>query len=116
MSDWEQTIGRKIRDIRLRTAMSQERLAELSGMTNGYISQIETGRRVPSAKAISRISEALGADMADLMVRDRELPSEREALVQRVVDMLSDRSVSDIRFAHRVLSDIFDHFDKSFSP
>lgn len=45
--------------------MSQNRLAELSGLTSGYVSMILSGRRSASADARRRIQEALGIDDFD---------------------------------------------------
>lgn len=49
--------------------MSQERLAELAGLTNGYISQIETGKRGkrPSREAVLAIAQALQRPAAPLL-------------------------------------------------
>jgi transcriptional regulator with XRE-family HTH domain len=110
MSRWEDAIGPKIRTARLRANMSQERLAEKAGLAAGYISQIETGRKTPSAKAISRISEALQVDMAEFLMRDRDIPSEKDALISRIVRLLETRSEADLEFAYHILARMFEHF------
>lgn len=110
MSQWEDSIGLKIRRARLRASMSQERLAERAGLASGYISQIETGRKTPSAKAISRISEALRIDMAQFLLCDSDAPGERDAKISRIVRLLENRSESDLEFVYDILSRIFEHF------
>lgn len=110
MSRWEDAIGPKIRTARLRANMSQERLAEKAGLAAGYISQIETGRKTPSAKAISRISEALQMDMAEFLLRDREISSERDAWISRIVRLLEARSEADLKFVYDILARMFEHF------
>ena len=42
--------------------MSQNRLAELSGLTSGYLSMILTGKRTASPDARWRIQQALGVE------------------------------------------------------
>jgi transcriptional regulator with XRE-family HTH domain len=43
----EKLIAQNIKKIRLESHMSQERLAELSGLTKGYISKIEKSDTAP---------------------------------------------------------------------
>lgn len=112
MSRWENSVGQRIREARLRANLSQERLAERAGLAAGYISQIETGRKVPSAKAISRISEALQTDMASFLMIDREPSPESNAMISRIVRLLGSRPESDLQLAYDILSRIFDHFSE----
>ena len=42
--------------------MSQNRLADLTGLTSGYISMLLTGKRSASPDARRRIQQALGVD------------------------------------------------------
>lgn len=110
MSQWEDSVGRKIRKARLRANLSQERLAEKAGLAAGYISQIETGRKTPSAKAISRISEALHIGMAEFLLCDRSASDEQDAMISRIVKLLETRSESDLEFVYDILFRIFEHF------
>ena len=43
----EKQIAKNIKKIRLESNMSQERIAELSGLTKGYISKIEKSDKAP---------------------------------------------------------------------
>ena len=45
-----------------RLNMSQNRLADLSGLTSGYLSMLLTGKRSASPDARRRIQQVLGAD------------------------------------------------------
>lgn len=53
-------LGQIIRNYRLAAELSQEELAERSGLHWTYISQIERGRRNVSVDALRRIGIALG--------------------------------------------------------
>ena len=87
----------------------QERLAEKAGLAAGYLSQIETGADTVG-EAISRISEALQMDMAEFLLRDREISSERDAWISRIVRLLEARSEADLKFAYDILARMFEHF------
>lgn len=46
--------------------MTQADLAEATGLTDAFLSEIENGKKSPSVDALRRIAEALGATMDDL--------------------------------------------------
>jgi transcriptional regulator with XRE-family HTH domain len=60
------TVGQVIRQMREERGWSQAKLGVLSGNGPSGISQIETGRRNPSAATLERIAKALGVEVRDL--------------------------------------------------
>ena len=52
----------ELREFRRKAKMTQAKLAERSGVSQGYIAHIESGRRVPSVKTAKKIAEVLGID------------------------------------------------------
>jgi len=62
------TFGRSIRSYRKQRGMSQEDLAEKSGLSRNYISDIERGVRNPSLLALIGITRALRMALRDLLV------------------------------------------------
>ncbi|MCX7027787.1 MAG: helix-turn-helix transcriptional regulator [Spirochaetes bacterium] len=58
-------------NLKLRRAMmglSQEGLAELSGLSAGYIANLETGRNYPSSGSLLKLSQALKVEHWRLLV------------------------------------------------
>jgi transcriptional regulator with XRE-family HTH domain len=53
-------IGRAIRLIRTERGVNRKELAERSGLSYPYLSEIEAGKKNPSSNAISAIADALG--------------------------------------------------------
>jgi len=53
--------------IRENRNLTQEKLAEISGVTRYIISDFENQKRRPSARTISRLAEALGCSYLELM-------------------------------------------------
>lgn len=49
--------------------LSQKHLAEMAGMQQGYLSEIETGRKPGSLGAYRALAEALGCLVDDLLPR-----------------------------------------------
>ncbi len=52
--------GEKVREVRIRRGLSQEELAELSGLHRTYISSLELGKRNVSLINIYALAKALG--------------------------------------------------------
>ena len=58
--------GQRIRALRKERGLSQEELAELSGLDRTYISGIERGLRNVALRNIEALAQALGVSMAEL--------------------------------------------------
>lgn len=63
------TLARHIRCWRFTQGLSQEQLAEKSGMHRTYISALERGRINPGLDAIERLAQALSVPLAALFER-----------------------------------------------
>lgn len=59
-------IGANIKQIRLVKKISQRKLAELAGISNTYLSDIEVGRTNPSLKTLLKLAAALKMDVKEL--------------------------------------------------
>jgi transcriptional regulator with XRE-family HTH domain len=59
--------GSRLREVREKASISQEKLAELAGLHRTYVSSVERGKRNISLQNIERLAEALNTTMAALM-------------------------------------------------
>lgn len=66
MDTVQDIFGKKIKSIRRARDITQEKLADLSGLSLQYIGEIERGRRNPSLTSIQQLSKALDIPMAEL--------------------------------------------------
>ena len=60
-------VGRAIRVIRTEHGMTRKGLAERSGLSYPYVSEIETGKKSPSSKALRSIADAIGIPPHELL-------------------------------------------------
>ena len=70
-------LGEFIRSQRRLSEMSLRKLAELAGVSNPYLSQIERGLRRPSAEILQQIAKALRIQAETLYVRAGILDDDR---------------------------------------
>ena len=67
LSDAARTLGERIREQRLRFALSQDDIANLAGMNVSNYGKIERGLSNPTLHTIVRIASVLGVDPAVLV-------------------------------------------------
>ena len=79
----EKQIAKNIKKIRLENHMSQEKLAELSGITKGYISKIEKSDTAPPLSTLSKIAHALNVDITILTAEGSEFPKDLDLCIVR---------------------------------
>jgi transcriptional regulator with XRE-family HTH domain len=67
-------LGRKIRDLRLRRGLTVQQLAQASGLSKGFISQVENDRTSPSLATLGDLAKALNTSVAYLVVEEEKVP------------------------------------------
>ncbi|MBS4753312.1 helix-turn-helix transcriptional regulator [Nocardioides sp. zg-ZUI104] len=63
------SLGEYLREQRLSSRLSLRQLAELAGVSNPYLSQIERGLRKPSAEVLQQIAKALRISAEQLYIQ-----------------------------------------------
>ena len=65
--DMRKLVGRNVRAVRQARGMTQEQLAEESGFSQQYISDLERGRRNPTIVSLYELAQALKSTPFDLL-------------------------------------------------
>lgn len=65
--DMRKLVGRNAARLRREQGLTQERLAEISGLSQQYISGLEQGRRNPTVVTLYELSVALGVSYLELL-------------------------------------------------
>ena len=60
-------IGDKVRELRVKNNLTQEKLSEKLGIDNRCLSRIETGKNLPSFKVARKLSELFNFDFYSLI-------------------------------------------------
>jgi transcriptional regulator with XRE-family HTH domain len=105
-SDMASDLGSFIRDLRENAQVSVRQLAERSGVSNPYLSQVERGLRKPSADVLSQIAKALRISAEVLYVRAGILePSDKSQVRDAIV---TDTAITERQ--KQILLDIYASF------
>ena len=73
-------LGARLRAQRRAANITLRQVAEKSGLTAAYLSQVETGRTTPSIASAKRIAAAYGLSLVGLLAEDDD---RRDSIVQR---------------------------------
>ncbi len=87
-------IGSRIKQLRIKKGLSQEKLAELAELNMSYIGQVERGEKNPSVETVYRICKAMETDMSQLfknLTSAEEIESQYpQAVYSMMLDMNED--------------------------
>jgi transcriptional regulator with XRE-family HTH domain len=65
--DMRKLVGKNVKRIREKKGLTQERLAEISGFSQQYISSLEQGRRNPTIITLYELAASLGVSHLELV-------------------------------------------------
>jgi transcriptional regulator with XRE-family HTH domain len=75
----ERPIGKRLKDIRATKGLSLDYLANETGFSVDYISEVEKGEIIPPVATILRLSRALEIDSGILLKKERDEANKRKA-------------------------------------
>jgi transcriptional regulator with XRE-family HTH domain len=85
-------LAKHMRDRRRALGITQEQLAEKSGLSTNYIARLEIADKTPSFATLILLSEALEVEVSELLAGDKERPwiSDAEEIA-RIMESLTER-------------------------
>ena len=99
-----ENLGKRIREARTEKHYTQQQLAEMAGIGQMYLGEIERGTKMPSLKSFIRIIETLGIS-ADYVLRD-ELSSGEHYIYDEITQKLKGLSPKQ----RKAVADILDAY------
>lgn len=81
-------LGSAMRRLRQSNGMTVERLAEQVGLSKGYISLVESGKRTPHWATLMKLVHALGETLCSFLTREQNVPPPEENIRSRREDLL----------------------------
>lgn len=80
----EKLIGERIRAMRLRRSMGLVELGRLTGLSASFLSQLETGRVVPTIRNLARIAMVFEKDLSCFFKQERKVTFRRLSKSDRI--------------------------------
>ena len=90
MNSISKSLGRAIRDRRIKLRLSQAKIAELTGKTQSQIARLERGLGDPRISSVVQVSRSLGTELVAIPIR--LLPAVRHLLAEHEQGSLPPRS------------------------
>lgn len=101
MSSGNKVFGKRIKELRERKKLTQEKLAEKVGLDLQTISRIETGYYFTSFENLEKLADALDVTMADLFNFGHVKP--KEELIKEINTELASSSEKDVQRIHKLI-------------
>ena len=100
-------LAKHMRDRRRTLGLTQEQLAEKSGLSANYVARLEIADKTPSVGTVIVLSEALGVELSELLAGDQEPTWLEDA--QEIARIMESLDAHDSRFVLRQVQAIVDH-------
>ena len=97
--------GGHVRQLRTARSITQDNLAERSGLSVDTVRRIESGSISPSLDTMSKLANGLNVSVATLF---QGLDGGRRNEVSELCDYLSDKPAAQVRLAFEVLRQLFE--------
>ncbi|MBB5056866.1 transcriptional regulator with XRE-family HTH domain [Granulicella aggregans] len=98
----EKLIGERIRSMRLKRSMGLVELGRLSGLSASFLSQLETGRVVPTIRNLARIALVFQRDLSCFFTVDKKVSFRRLSKSDRIP--ITRKQKQNSRFVSQSLS------------
>ncbi|MNW41906.1 anaerobic benzoate catabolism transcriptional regulator [compost metagenome] len=117
MSEFVKLVGEKIRLVRKAQGITQEKLSELSGLSEKYLSDTERGARNISLESLEKIMQALKLKPHELFLYEDTdtINEDKHQLIEMFHPLLVDRDIQEIRFLLKIVQEFVDTFEKGDS-
>ncbi|XXJ18875.1 helix-turn-helix domain-containing protein [Desulfovibrio caledoniensis] len=106
MDDILLKLGKRIRELRQKNGLSQSRLAEMAGLNDKYLGEVERGANNISVKNLGQIAVALGVETYELLDGSHEYEVDRKELVQKLHKIIESASDENLCAIYGFASDI----------
>lgn len=89
------SVGKRIREIRIRKHLSQEQIALRAEITTAYLGQIERGEKNPTVKSVEQISNALGMSLSELFSNQDDPIVNVDGVMENIIFEMQDLSIKE---------------------
>lgn len=84
----KELLGLRVKECRKMCKITQEKLAEIIGVDNGYISKLEVGQNFPSISTLEKIANALNVELYELFQYTTIKETDFKTEINKIYDKL----------------------------
>src|SRR5688500_8253743 len=107
-------LGQEVRKLRQRRGITLKRVAQLSGLSDRFLIEVEKGKANPSLTSVINLADALQTSLTDLLPSDNQTKTQdSSSSVKQVLALLKNRPDEQIA---RILSCLSSYLDGSKGP
>ncbi|OKP98721.1 helix-turn-helix domain-containing protein [Paenibacillus sp. P46E] len=109
-SELVKKIGERIRRLRKEMNLSQEQLAERSGLHTNYVGQVERGEKNLTLETLEKVAGGLDISLEEIF---RYIgPMKQKDALSQIIELLIERSSEDQKMALSVLKSVMEWEEK----
>ena len=97
-----QQLGKRIKELRSKKKLTQEKLAERAGLHWKYLGEVERGIPTISVENLNKIAFALDVPLTALLDIETELS--REEMTMEVIKMMNESDGEQVKTIYRILT------------
>jgi transcriptional regulator with XRE-family HTH domain len=97
----QKLLGNRIKSLRVKKGLSQDKLGELSGLNGKYLGEVERGNSNISIMNLSKISDVLEVPFLSLLTIEHE--QDRAELVKELHQMIDEADDGQLKIIYRLL-------------
>ncbi|MEI2358831.1 helix-turn-helix domain-containing protein [Mesobacillus zeae] len=108
-------VGLNIREIRKLKNLTQEQLAEKSGLQTSFLAGVERGVRNITLDTLDKILNGLEVDAKTVINFNNLVPDEdfsKNEIIDLIVNLLEERNLRDTRLIYKIIKEIFDTYSE----
>jgi XRE family transcriptional regulator, aerobic/anaerobic benzoate catabolism transcriptional regulator len=107
-------LGQEVRKLRQRRGITLKRMAQLSGLSDRFLIEVEKGKANPSLASLVNLADALQTSLVDLLASDNQTKTQDSSTsVNQVLALLKNRPDEQIS---RILTCLTSYLDGSAGP
>jgi len=103
------TLAKRMKERRQVLGLSQEALADRSGLSSNFIARIEIGDKTPSLSTLAKLANALGTSVSELLADQRH---DTDELVDYISHLVGDLDETNRAFAMEQFRKLVEHLQE----
>lgn len=104
METSKQSLGKRIKELRLKSKLTQAQLAENVGIDSKHLSRIEGGKNYPSLETLEGLAKNLNVEIGDLFELSHLM--DKQALISQITELLQSSDTENVKTIYRLVKDV----------